>query len=377
MVEDEADLLDLVTLNRLDEILRPEIIQEGSVARVVPVTTGSRAGSRLGGSGSSGSRPGGPGSDGSRSAPEVLGEEIVRDLRRIQQLAQDDAKSYSKISMDYDVDLNDLLYYSPPTKYIDSDRDRLMKLVVPETLQQDVLHHYHVSLEGGHQGIGRTYLRIRSHFHWRGLYRSVQRYVGECVDCETGKDRPTIQGESPGNIQATYPFQVIAMDHIPSLPKSFKGNTELLIWVDLFSGNVIAKASGSKTAQTIAESYEECVFRRFGASEVIRHDREPGFMADFFRSFNRILGQRQRATMAYRPQANGTAERIVQTATRALNISGTDPGRNTVLLSAWMGPQIHPRGHDSGRQYSPPGSGSKEVEVPDPASLPASEGASQ
>ncbi|GMF37392.1 unnamed protein product [Phytophthora fragariaefolia] len=168
--------------------------------------------------------------------------------------------------MDYDVDLNDLLYYCPPTKHIDSDRDRLMKLVVPETLQQDVLHHYHVSLEGGHQGIGRT--------------------------------RPTIQGESPGNIQATYPFQVIAMDHIPSLPKSFKRNTELLIWVDLFSGYVIAKDSGSRTAQTIAESYEECVFRRFGASEVIQHDREPGFMADFFRSFNRILGQRQRATMA-------------------------------------------------------------------------------
>ncbi|GMF29431.1 unnamed protein product [Phytophthora fragariaefolia] len=111
------------------------------------------------------------------------------------------------------------------------------------------------------------------------------------------------------------------MDHIPSLPKSFKGNSELLIWVDLISGYVIAKASGSKTAQTIAEPYEECVSGLFGASEVIRHDREPGFMADFFRTFNRILDQRQRATMPYRPQANGTAERMVQTATRALKIS--------------------------------------------------------
>jgi hypothetical protein len=90
-----------------------------------------------------------------------------------------------------------------------------------------------------------------------------------------------LQGESPGNIQATYLFQVIAMDHISSLPKSFKGNTELLIWIDLFTGYVIARASSSRTAQTIAESYEECVFRRFGASEVIRHDREPGFMSDF------------------------------------------------------------------------------------------------
>ena len=126
------------------------------------------------------------------------------------------------------------------------------------------------------------------------------------------------------NVRATYPFQVITMDHIPSLPKSFKGNTELLIWVDLFTGYVIAKASSSRSAQTVAEGYEECVFRRFGASEAIRHDREPSFMSDFFRAFNRIAGLKQRATMAYRPQANGTAERMVQTLTRALKLYVTD-----------------------------------------------------
>ncbi|KAG3129426.1 hypothetical protein PI126_g20977 [Phytophthora idaei] len=129
-----------------------------------------------------------------------------------------------------------------------------------------------------------------------------------------------MSGESPGNIQATHPFQIIVMDHIPSLPRSHKGNTELLIWVDLFTGYVIAKTSASRTAQTIVVSYEECAFRRFGASEMIRHDREPGFMSDFFRAFNKILGQRQRATMAYRPQANGSAESMVQTITRALKL---------------------------------------------------------
>ena len=117
------------------------------------------------------------------------------------------------------------------------------------------------------------------------------------------------------------------MDHIPSLPKSHRGNTELLIWVDLFTGYVMAKANASRTAQTVAEGYEECVFRRFGASEVIRHDREPSFMSDFFRAFNRMVGQRQRATMAYRPQANGTAERMVQTLTRSIKMYVSDVGQ--------------------------------------------------
>ncbi|KAE8885766.1 hypothetical protein PF010_g23992 [Phytophthora fragariae] len=261
-VDEDSDFENLVTLNRLEEILVAKEAEEHPTAKICPVAT--RA-------------TGDP-----RSLPAVLQEEVVRDLRigRIKQAQDDevwiaglkkyllgavhnlppeDVKSYNAVGSDYEVDLDGLLFYCPPAKRTTEERDGLVRLVVPETLQQDVLHHYHSSLEGGYQGIGRTYQRIRDHFHWRGLYRSVQRYVGECVDCETGKGRPTLQGESPGNIQVTYPFQIIAMDHIPSLPKSHKGNTELLIWVDLFMGYVIAKASASRTAQTIAESYEECV----------------------------------------------------------------------------------------------------------------------
>ncbi|OWY98002.1 reverse transcriptase [Phytophthora megakarya] len=102
------------------------------------------------------------------------------------------------------------------------------------------------------------------------------------------------------------------MDHIPSLPRSFNGNTELLIFVDLFLGYVIAKASASRSAQTIAETYEECVFRRFGVSEVIRHDWEPCFMSDFFNSFNKILGQRQRATMSKLMDLQNTTTRALK-----------------------------------------------------------------
>ncbi|OWZ00728.1 reverse transcriptase [Phytophthora megakarya] len=209
----------------------------------------------------------------------------------ISNLTQAEARSYDKIAADYEVDEQDLLFYCPPTPRSGDDRDRLLRLVVPETLQsdkEDIKEWGGPTSGSGITSIGGDYTG------------SVQRYVGEYVDCETGKGKPVIRGESPGNLQATYPFQIIAMDHIPSLPRSHKGNTELLIWIDLFTGYVIAKASSSRSAQTVAESYEECVFRRFGASEMIRHDREPGFMSShFFRAFNRILGQRQRATILF------------------------------------------------------------------------------
>ena len=199
-----------------------------------------------------------------------------------------------------------------------------LRLVVPTTVQQDLLRASHSSLEGGHQGVNRTHQRLRRSFYWRGMYKSVQEFVASCVDCETGKGNPRLNAPSPGNIQARYPFQCVAMDHIPSLPESYKGNTELLIWVCMFTGFVTVKATPNRLARTIAEAYEEAVYRRFGASELIRHDREPGFMSKAFEEFNRMMGQRQRATLAYHPQANGIAERMVQTIVRSIKMYVSD-----------------------------------------------------
>ncbi|OWY96356.1 reverse transcriptase [Phytophthora megakarya] len=166
-VQEAPGYQDLVTLNRLDEILIPKT--ENPVVRVAAVTT--RAGR-------------------ARSPAGVMQEDLIREIRvnRIKQaqeeevwidvmkkylsgsiadLTQAEARSYGTIAADYEVDEQDLLFYCP----------------------------------------------------------SAPR--------SGGKGRPVIRGESPGNLQATYPLQTIAMDHIPSLPRSHKGNTELVILMPL------------------------------------------------------------------------------------------------------------------------------------------------
>ena len=47
-------------------------------------------------------------------------------------------------------------------------------------------------------------------------------------------------------------------------------------------------------------------------------------MSDFFRAFNRVVGQKQPANMAYRPQENGTAESMIHTLTRAIKMYVSD-----------------------------------------------------
>ncbi|POM61408.1 reverse transcriptase [Phytophthora palmivora] len=125
------------------------------------------------------------------------------------------------------------------------------------------------------------------------MYANVEVFVKECVDCASGKGHLQNPGPSPGNIDPRRPFEVVSMDFVTHLPKSDRGNTFLLLFQDAFSG-------------------------RFGASSVLRHDQDPRFMSEVFTRFRELLGSKQRATLAYRPQANGQQERSVQTVVHSI-----------------------------------------------------------
>ncbi|OWZ09978.1 LOW QUALITY PROTEIN: reverse transcriptase [Phytophthora megakarya] len=247
-------------------------------------------------------------------------EKWIVDLKKyldgeVNALTAGEAKACSKIAANYEVDENGLLFFCPKTLQRDEDHDVVVRMVVPDSLQRDFLHHYHAGLEG----------TIKVSEGCTGGFKRT--FTGaDCIEAYnvTWVSTPVVKpGRKSQRVRESHQgiYRVISMDHIPSLPKSFKGNTELLIWADLFTGYVIAKAGPSRETQA-AENYEECVFRLLGASEVIRHDREPGFT--LFRDFNRIVKMRQSATMSYRPQGNGKAERTVQILTRALKMYVAD-----------------------------------------------------
>ncbi|OWZ03834.1 LOW QUALITY PROTEIN: reverse transcriptase [Phytophthora megakarya] len=177
-----------------------------------------------------------------------------------------------------------------------------------------MLHHAHEDFQGGHQEITRTHEKLRTELYGPGMYADVQHFVKECVDCASGKEAPPNAGPSPGKIEPRYPFEAVSMNFVTHMPESAKGNTFLLT----FSGYVMCKPIPATTAQDVAEAYEEQVFQRFGACSMIRHDQDPRFMSEVFIRFRELLGSRQRATLGYRPQANGQQERSLQTVIRSV-----------------------------------------------------------
>ncbi|OWY96381.1 LOW QUALITY PROTEIN: reverse transcriptase [Phytophthora megakarya] len=114
-------------------------------------------------------------------------------------LSRREAKNCAKIAERYEVRESGLLYYHVRGSETAENRDTIMKLVVPETLREDVLHHYHASLEGEHQVIGRTYQRIRRHFHWPGCSRACSATLGNASTVRREKAVP----QSGGSRRAT------------------------------------------------------------------------------------------------------------------------------------------------------------------------------
>ncbi|OWY93491.1 hypothetical protein PHMEG_00037103 [Phytophthora megakarya] len=177
---------------------------------------------------------------------------------------------------------------------------------------QEVLHNCHDSIEGGHQVVVRSYQRVKHDYYWIGLYADVENILS--------KSLPQLRGYSPGNVLAERPFQVVSMDFVIPLPRSRRGNTALLLWQCSFTGFVIAKAMLDTDALTVAKVFKECIYRRFGAPPLIRHDRDPRFMSEVFQAFAELIQARPRSTLSYRPQANGQQERSVNTVMQTVKI---------------------------------------------------------
>ncbi|KAE9284006.1 hypothetical protein PR003_g26974 [Phytophthora rubi] len=172
---------------------------------------------------------------------------------QIDQLTRRRAYNAGKVGDHFLLSEDGLLYYvgrrrgrGEPT-----DDELKLRLVVPTTLIDEILQSCHNSLEGGHQGMVRTYHRVRADYYWIGLYADTIKHVESCEDCSTSKSKPHLQGYSPGNLVSERPFHTVSLDFVIPLPKTTRGNTALLMLQDHFTGFVIVKAMGTRGRQGI------------------------------------------------------------------------------------------------------------------------------
>lgn len=182
------------------------------------------------------------------------------------------------------------------------------RLVIPQSLQKEVLERLHC----GHQGVVRCRARARDSAWWPGISKQIQDYVSRCKTCIQHRRPPTeplLQTPLPDR-----PWQELGTDIF-----EFSGKKYIVV-VDYYSKFIELEELSRTTTEVITKVFSQ-IFARHGCPEVLHSDNGPPFRSNDFQRFANEWGVKLVTSSPYYAQSNGEAERAVQTAKHLLSKS--------------------------------------------------------
>ncbi|UYV70961.1 hypothetical protein LAZ67_8001260, partial [Cordylochernes scorpioides] len=194
-------------------------------------------------------------------------------------------------------------------------------LVIPKTKRLELLEQMHDHPTSGHMGIKRTYSRIKDKYFWPSMFKTVEKYVSSCPECQF---RKTPSQQPSGQLQpippASRPFERIGIDLLGRFPKSINGNRWIVVCTDYYSRHVETAALLRGTATEIADFFLKRIVLRHGAPKILISDRGSSFLSKLLTQVLKICNTIHKKTTSYHPQTNGQTERMNRTLTDMISM---------------------------------------------------------
>jgi len=204
--------------------------------------------------------------------------------------------------------INGLLYIRSQARGMRKRDKRPMQLVVPQSMQEDVMRVAHESLVGGHMGLEKTVDKIRNEFYWPRMYSDVSHWVESCTVCQQRKSPTTINRGEPQSITASRPFELLAMDVLSLTPAS-NGACKVLVITDHWSRYAWTVPLADESQDTIARAFIDTIILQHGAPEKLLTDRGAPFLSTLNQNLYKMCGIKKLNTSPLHPQSNGKCER--------------------------------------------------------------------
>jgi RNase H-like domain found in reverse transcriptase/Integrase zinc binding domain/Reverse transcriptase (RNA-dependent DNA polymerase)/Chromo (CHRromatin Organisation MOdifier) domain len=196
------------------------------------------------------------------------------------------------------------------------------RLYVPDNVQLRalIMHECHNARVAGHMGIDKTLELVKRDYFWPGQERDVKEYVSTCEACQRNKASTT---QPSGKLQPLpipeQKWSTVTMDLTVGLPRTVRGHTAVVVFVDKFTKMVHYVATISNVdAPQLAQIFFDTVFRLHGLPAVIISDRDPKFTGQFWSQLFKLTGTKLAWSTAYHPQTDGQTERQMRTLKEAL-----------------------------------------------------------
>ena len=174
------------------------------------------------------------------------------------------------------------------------------RIIIPKTLQQEVLEQIHL----GYQGLNKCKERPWLLVWWPGMTKEIEKYVKRCRIFSQFQ-RPKVEPLCPTELPDK-PWLKVGTDLF-----MWKQATYLLV-IDCYSRFIeIAKLSSTTSERVI--THLKSIFARHGIPQTVILDNGPQYASSSFNAFADQYGFQHITSSPRYPQANGEAERAVQT----------------------------------------------------------------
>lgn len=184
------------------------------------------------------------------------------------------------------------------------------RIIVPSSLKAKVLKMYHDGPTNGHQGVDKTFEKLRRNYWWPNMKKDIKNYISSCDVCGRNKLR---RHKPYGKIQPlpvpSRPWEIIGVDFITSLPSS-QDCTCLMVVADHLTKMIhLVPCSDVPSADLTAKMLLFNVFRYHGFPKIIVSDHGSQFSSEFWTSLCSAINANPRLATAHHQQSNGQIER--------------------------------------------------------------------
>ena len=159
----------------------------------------------------------------------------------------------------------------------------------------------------GHEGIQKTYERIKQNYYWKNMILDIKKYISICKICQLNKSQPIPNLVEKFRTPIEAPFVRMGLDIIGPLKTTTKGNKYIIVCVDYFTLWTEAEAYPSATSQDVI-NFLINVFSRHGLPQIINTDNGPQLDCDFTKIFLDLYGTYIHFVVRYHPPSNGLVE---------------------------------------------------------------------
>ena len=184
----------------------------------------------------------------------------------------------------------------------------IQTVVVPTMLREPIMSFYHGTLPGTHVGHKKMLRWIRRLYYWPHMSEDIKKHSQSCLICAYYKPHTVAKPSAHKTVYPTAPNELVSIDLVVNLPRSYDGNRHILTMVDEFSKFAMAVPIPDKSGQTVAKAFIKHWFSIFGMPQRWHSDQGTDTDAAVAQYLATILNCQKSRTPAYSPQANGACE---------------------------------------------------------------------